>query len=59
MAPTHGLGRRVPTHVAHLIKRVLLTTIIFGALAFQRLKEGVAKKIIRIVVNKQVQSSGQ
>jgi hypothetical protein len=44
MAPTYGLGRRVPTHLAHLIKRVLLTTLTYGALAFARLKDGVAKK---------------
>jgi hypothetical protein len=59
MVPTHGLGRRAPTYLALLIKRVLLTTITFGALAFARLKERVAKKNTRVAVHKQVQSSGQ
>jgi hypothetical protein len=49
MVPTHGLGRRAPAHFAHLIKRVLLTTISFGVLAFGRLKERVAKKALELL----------
>jgi hypothetical protein len=49
MVPTHGLERRAPAHFAHLIKRVLLTTISFGALAFVRLKERVAKKTLELL----------
>jgi hypothetical protein len=45
MVPTQSqLGRWAAAHFAHLMKRVLLTTIPFRVLAFARSKEHVAKK---------------